>query len=79
MTSDDVWQREMKGHLLPNLFFFCRDVLALGNRLTKERDEMCKELKRLHESSMELHDNMIMEIQVLKEEINTIKKYEDLG
>ena len=59
--------------------FFCRDVLALGNRLTKERDEMCKELKRLHESSMELHDNMIMEIQVLKEEINTIKKYEDLG
>ena len=67
----------MKGHLLPN--FFCRDVLALGNRLTKERDEMCKELKRLHESSMELHDNMIMEIQVLKEEINTIKKYEDLG
>ena len=78
MTSDDVWQREMKGHLLPNLFF-CRDVLALGNRLTKERDEMCKELKRLHESSMELHDNMIMEIQVLKEEINTIKKYEDLG
>ena len=59
--------------------FFCRDVLALGNRLTKERDEMCKELKRLHESSMEFHDNMIMEIQVLKEEINTIKKYEDLG
>ena len=54
-------------------------MLALGNRLTKERDEMCKELKRLHESSMELHNNMIMEIQVLKEEINTIKKYEDLG
>ena len=58
---------------------FSRDVLALGNRLTKERDEMCKELRRLHESSMELHDNMIMEIQVLREEINSIKRQEDQG
>ena len=47
------------------LFYFCncRDVLTIGKRLARERDEMCRELRRLHESTLELHDKMIMEMQ----------------
>ena len=44
---------------------FHRDVLTIGKRLAKERDEMCRELRRLHESTLELHDKMILEIQAL--------------
>ena len=38
--------------------------MTIGKRLAKERDEMCRELRRLHESTLELHDKMIMEMQV---------------
>ena len=26
----------------------CRDVLTIGKRLARERDEMCREIRRLH-------------------------------
>ena len=48
--------------------------MSIAKKLAKERDEMCRELKRLHDSTMELHDNMIMELQVLKEENNSLRR-----
>jgi hypothetical protein len=48
------------------MHFDYREVLNTGKRLARERDEMCRELRRLHESTLELHDKMIMEIQVFK-------------
>ena len=57
--------------------------MSIGKKLTKERDEMCRELRRLHDATMELHDNMIMELQVLREENNSLRrggcKQEDTG
>ena len=48
--------------------------MSIGKKLAKERDEMCRELRRLHETTMELHDNMIMELQVLREENNSLRR-----
>ena len=48
--------------------------MSIAKKLAKEREEMCRELRRLHDSSMELHDNMIMELQVLKEENNSLHR-----
>ena len=48
--------------------------MSIAKRLAKERDEMCRELKKLQDSTMELHDNMIMELQVLKEENNSLRR-----
>ena len=48
--------------------------MSIAKKLTKERDEMCRELRRLHDSTIELHDNMIMELQVLKEENNSLRR-----
>ena len=48
--------------------------MSIGKKLAKERDEMCRELRRLHDATMELHDNMIMELQVLKEENNSLRR-----
>ena len=45
------------------LFYF-RDVLTIAKRLAREREEMCRELRRLHESTLELHDKMITEMQL---------------
>ena len=50
-----------------------RDVLSVSKKLAKEREEMCRDLSRLHESMIELHDKMIMQIQVLSQENNTLK------
>ena len=57
-----------------NTFLIFRDVMSIGKKLAKERDEMCRELRRLHDATMELHDNMIMELQVLKEENNSLRR-----
>ena len=35
---------------------------------------MCRELGRLYESMMELHNNMTMEIQVLTKENNSLRR-----
>ena len=51
-----------------------RDVLLVAKKLSKERDEMCRELGRLYESMMELHNNMTMEIQVLTKENNSLRR-----
>ena len=49
-------------------------MLLVAKKLSKERDEMCRELGRLYESMMELHNNMTMEIQVLTKENNSLRK-----
>ena len=51
-----------------------RDVLLVAKKLSKERDEMCRELGRLYESMMELHNNMTMEIQVLTKENESLRR-----
>ena len=51
-----------------------RDVLSVSKKLAKEREEMCRDLSRLHESMIELHDKMIMQIQILAQENNSLKK-----
>ena len=51
-----------------------RDVLNVSKKLAKEREEMCRDLSRLHESMIELHDKMIMQIQILAQENNSLKK-----
>ena len=48
--------------------------MSVGKRLAKERDEMSRELGKLQESVMELHDKLIMEIQVLAQENNSLRK-----
>ena len=48
--------------------------MSIAKKLAKERDEMCRELRRLHDSTIELHDNMIMELQVLKEENKSLRR-----
>ena len=54
--------------------FFIRELMSVGKRLAKERDEMSRELGKLQESVMELHDKLIMEIQVLAQENNSLRK-----
>ena len=51
-----------------------RDVLNVSKKLAKEREEMCRDLSRLHESMIELHDKMILQIQILAQENNSLKK-----
>ena len=51
-----------------------RDVLSVSKKLAKEREEMCRDLSRLHESMIELHDKMILQIQILAQENNSLKK-----
>ncbi|TRY68412.1 hypothetical protein TCAL_04100 [Tigriopus californicus] len=51
-----------------------RDVLSISKKLAKERDEMCRELGRMYDSMMELHNNMTMEIQVLHQENGSLRK-----
>ena len=51
-----------------------KDVLSVSKKLAKEREEMCRDLSRLHESMIELHDKMIMEIQILAQENSSLKK-----
>ena len=48
--------------------------MTVGKRLSKERDEMSRELGKLQETVMELHDKLIMEIQVLTQENNSLRK-----
>ena len=37
--------------------------MTIAKRLARERDEMCRELRRLHESTLELHDKIILDVQ----------------
>jgi hypothetical protein len=49
---------------------FHRDVLSVGKRLAKERDEMCRDaLGRLHKmAGLAVHDKMAAEVAELAEE-----------
>ena len=47
---------ELKGYF--------KDVLGISKKLAKDREDMRRELNRLYEAMMELHNNMTMEIQV---------------
>ena len=49
-------------------------MLNVSKKLAKEREEMCRDLSRLHESMIELHDKMILQIQILAQENNSLKK-----
>ena len=49
-------------------------MLSVSKKLTKEREEMCRDLGRLHESMLELHDKMIMQLQVLAQENSSLRR-----
>ena len=49
-------------------------MLSVSKKLAKEREEMCRDLSKLHESMIELHDKMILEIQILAQENNSLRK-----
>merc|ERR1719150_2823758 len=51
-----------------------KDVVSVSKKLAKEREEMCRDLSRLHESMIELHDKMILQIQILAQENSSLKK-----
>ncbi|XP_045611246.1 uncharacterized protein [Procambarus clarkii] len=50
-----------------------KEVLSVARRLVKEREEVVRELSRLHEHMVEAHDNIIMALQVLAEENNSLR------
>lgn len=52
-------------------------MLTIGRRLTRERDEMCKELKKLYEATLELHDKMTSEIQMMTNEMTSSGKLDN--
>ena len=54
--------------------FIFRDVVSLAKKLSKERNDLCRELGRLYDSMLELHNNMTMEIQVLAQENSSLRK-----
>ena len=49
-------------------------MLSVAKKLSKERSDLCRELSRLYDSMLELHNNMTMEIQVLAQENNSLRK-----
>ena len=48
--------------------------MSVSKKLAQEREEMCRDLSRLHESMIELHDKMILQIQILAQENSSLKK-----
>ncbi|KAG7160098.1 Synphilin-1-like [Homarus americanus] len=50
-----------------------KEVLSVARRLVKEREEVVRELSRLHDHMVEAHDNNIMALQVLAEENNSLR------
>ncbi|CAL4060334.1 unnamed protein product, partial [Meganyctiphanes norvegica] len=50
-----------------------KEVLSVARRLVKEREEVVRELSRLHDHMVEAHDNIIMALQVLAEENNLLR------
>ncbi|XP_071523053.1 uncharacterized protein [Panulirus ornatus] len=50
-----------------------KEVLSVARRLVKEREEVVRELSRLHDHMVEAHDNIIMALQVLAEENNSLR------
>ena len=56
------------------MIIFYRDVLSVSKKLAQEREEMCRDLSKLHEFMIELHDKMIMEMQVIRQENISLRK-----
>jgi hypothetical protein len=52
----------------------CRDVLGTARKLSKERDDIFREVGRLYDAMLELHNNMTMEIQVLSQENASLRR-----
>ncbi|XP_064089445.1 uncharacterized protein LOC135203590 [Macrobrachium nipponense] len=50
-----------------------KEVMSVARRLVKEREEVMRELSRLHDHMVEAHDNIIMALQVLAEENNSLR------
>ena len=50
-----------------------REMSALSAQLMSERGELSNALRSLHEKMLELHDKMIMELQVLYKENSNLR------
>ena len=50
-----------------------RDVLVIGKRLAKERDEMCRQLGRLYEDATSLHQGLLIELRALHREVAAVR------
>lgn len=51
----------------------CRDVLVIGKRLAKERDEMCRQLGRLYEDVTSLHQALLFELRTLHRDLAGVR------
>lgn len=52
---------------------YCRDVLVIGKRLAKERDEMCRQLGRLYEDVTSLHQALLFELRTLHRDLAGVR------
>lgn len=46
-----------------------RDVLVIGKRFAKERDEMCRQLGRLYEDVVQLHQALLFDMRTLHRDL----------
>ncbi|XP_043201330.1 uncharacterized protein LOC122370120 isoform X2 [Amphibalanus amphitrite] len=51
-----------------------REVLSVSRKLLREREDMCKDLSRLHESTLELHDRLLGQLQQLSAENRQLRR-----
>lgn len=54
-------------------FCYCRDVLVIGKRFAKERDEMCRQLGRLYEDVTSLHQALLFELRTLHRDLAGVR------
>lgn len=52
---------------------FYRDVLVIGKRFAKERDEMCRQLSRLYEDVTSLHQALLFELRTLHRDLAGVR------
>ena len=50
-----------------------RDVLVVGKRLAKERDEMCRQLGRLYEDATSVHQGLLLELRTLHRDLAGVR------
>ena len=70
-----LWDLYLANILLFFFFFFpyCRDVLVIGKRFAKERDEMCRQLGRLYEDVTSLHQALLFELRTLHRDLAGVR------
>ncbi|XP_057375372.1 uncharacterized protein LOC130696297 [Daphnia carinata] len=52
---------------------YFRDVLVIGKRFAKERDEMCRQLGRLYEDVTSLHQALLFELRTLHRDLAGVR------